>query len=255
MTALRGKTTVEAISFVVGDTMLARVLSSWGKMFGLSGDGAAGEDDRRAFGRVVCDVATTCQAASPPRGEYLPSRVRNVSPGGVCLRLPREFQLGELLSVVLPTQAHEPRAEVLACIVRCDEAGGEWEVGCTFATPLSEDDLARFGGPASAGADQRSWMRFRCEAEASYQLVGPATPAASQPAGVVNISGGGVGLLVAEALQVGELLSVELRRDGRAILTALASIVRTTERPGGERLVGCNFIHELPEDQLRRLLV
>jgi len=52
---------------------------------------------------------------------------------------------------------------------------------------------------------------------------------------------------------VGELLSLELRRDGEA-LTTLASVVRTTTAPDGTRVVGCNFIRELTDEQVLALL-
>jgi hypothetical protein len=85
-------------------------------------------------------------------------------------------------------------------------------------------------------------------------VVRSAEPGDRQPAAVMNVSGGGVALQVNEALNVGDLLSVELRRDDRAVVTALASVVRTTLLPSGERLIGCNFIDELPEDQVTSLL-
>src|SRR5207247_3438691 len=102
--------------------------------------------------------------------------------------------------------------------------------------------------------EQRGWERYPCAAGAVYQLVRSAQPSGRQPATVLNVSGGGVALQVNEALNVGDLLSVELRRDDRAVLTALARVVRTTVLPGGERLVGCNFIDELPEEQITSLL-
>src|SRR5262245_38675930 len=237
--------------------MLARVLTSWGKMLGLGKHPAPRENERRTFGRIPCDVETTCRPTDRQRTERWPARARNVSRGGVCLRLPRSFQLGELLSVTLPSAANEGTAEVLACVVRCDEIEGDaWEVGCTFATPLSENDLRRFdaGRTPDAPTEQRQWARFPCKAEAVYQLVRSREPGGMTPASVVNISGGGIALQVSDPLHVGELLSVELRREGTAILTALASVVRATVDRSGERIVGCNFIHELPEAQLERLL-
>lgn len=239
--------------------MLARVWSSWGKW--LKGSprsaGAVAEEDRRAFGRIPCDVETTCQPTSRDRADRWPARVRNVSRGGACLRLPRSFQLGELLSVSLPAKPEESTGEVLACVVRCDEVEGDgWEVGCTFATALGETDLRRFEFPRGEGVlnEQRHWVRHPCRAEVVYQVVQAKEMTQTTGASVLNISGGGVALQVADSLHVGDLLSVELRRDGAAILTALASVVRTTVERTGERIVGCNFIHELSEAQLAQLL-
>ena len=238
--------------------MLARVLTSWGKMLGLSSPStSADEDDRRAFGRIACDVETTCQPTSRDRGDRWPARVRNISRGGACLRLPRAFQLGELLSVSLPHAEEESASEVLACVVRCDEIDADtWEVGCTFASSLGDADLRRFDDRRELGAseDLRQWERYPCKAEAVYQVVRSPDLSGTTSASVVNISGGGIALRVVDPVRVGELLSVELRREGAAILTALASVVRTTVERNGHRVVGCNFIHELPEAQLTRLL-
>jgi c-di-GMP-binding flagellar brake protein YcgR len=237
--------------------MLARVLSSWGRLMGLGKQPAAVEEERREFGRISCDVETTCQPTSRDRAERWPARARNVSCGGVCLRLPRAFQPGELICISLPTAGDEAASEILACVVRCDEAEGDgWEVGCTFASPLADADLRRFDARRGPGGpdDQRQWARFRCQAEVVYQVVRSPDPGGTTPAKVVNISGGGIALQVVDPLRVGELLSVELRRQGAAVLTALASVVRTTVERDGKRIIGCNFIHELPEAHLVRLL-
>ena len=77
----------------------------------------------------------------------------------------------------------------------------------------------------------------------------------SDLATVLNISGVGVALQVAQPLHVGDLLSLELRRgDGQVVLTTLASVVRVTAPQSGERTVGCNFINELNDDQMSSLL-
>jgi hypothetical protein len=245
--------------------MLARALSSWGRLLGLGREPAPVEEERRGFGRVSCDVETTCRPAA--RGERQgawTARVKNVSRSGVCLVVAGDPHVrpGELLSVSLPAApvgeagGEAPTEEVLACVVRCDPSSGDgWELGCTFAAPLSEQDLRQFGARRGARVppEQRGRPRFRCQAQAVYQVVRSPEPTAGAPATVLNVSGGGVALAVAEPLAVGDLLSVELLRDGRAVLTALASVVRTTVEGDGGRVVGCNFIRELPEEQVAQL--
>lgn len=233
--------------------MLGRTISSWSKLLGL-GQTAEVEEDRRAFGRVPCDIETVCLPAGRNLSDLVQVRVKNVSRGGICLVAPRAFRAGELLSVSLP-DPQEPVSELLACVVRCDSAGdGRWELGCTFAQSLTDDDLRRFGARHSGQTEQRNWVRFTCHARAAYQIVRTPEPTTWTPAEVLNISCGGIALQVQEALTVGDLLSVELSRTGVAGLTALASIVRTTVLGEGKRLIGCNFIHELPESQMAKLL-
>jgi hypothetical protein len=72
---------------------------------------------------------------------------------------------------------------------------------------------------------------------------------------VVNISVGGVALQVTTPVPVGALLTLQLRLgEGEPVITTLASVVRTTTERDGARLVGCTFIHELSEEQVRQLL-
>jgi hypothetical protein len=78
-------------------------------------------------------------------------------------------------------------------------------------------------------------------------------PAASTAAEVLNVSASGIGLRAEGDLQVGELLSVELRGGDRPALTMLACVVRVTAQPGGAQVLGCNFIGELADDHLRAL--
>src|SRR5262245_61092256 len=122
--------------------MLSKAIASWGRLLGL-GKSDSVEQERRLWGRIPCDVATRIQAASGDEGPSLPARVRNVSMGGINLASGRAFEPGALLSVALPVGGS---TEVLACVVRCEPLGeGAWELGCTFAARLSDEDLQHFG--------------------------------------------------------------------------------------------------------------
>jgi c-di-GMP-binding flagellar brake protein YcgR len=236
--------------------MFARTITSVGKLLGLGATSVA-EEERRAFGRMCCDVETTYRLASRERGHELPARVRNVSRGGLCLQGPGAFHPGELISVRLPECTDHDTSEVLACVVRCDSIPEHrFEIGCTFAAPLDDGDLQRFCGrqPQGDSTDRRDWVRFSCQARAVYQIVRSPDLSNSADSTILNISGGGIALLVTEALTVGDLLSVDLCRNEEVVLTVLASVVRTIVERDGRRIVGCNFIHELPEEQLARLL-
>jgi hypothetical protein len=129
-------------------------------------------------------------------------------------------------------------------------------LGCTFARELSEDDLEAFGARRErhGPADQRTWVRFATDVKASYQLIA-GEGAAPKPAKVVNLSASGVGLLVAEAVENGALLSVELHAgQGDFTRTMLSCVVHVTARPAGEWALGCNFIRSLSEEDLKALL-
>ncbi|MFO0877276.1 MAG: PilZ domain-containing protein [Gemmataceae bacterium] len=230
--------------------------SSWGKFLGLTGSSSSADEERRLFGRLSCDIETTCRLAGAGEAEPHTVRVRNVSRGGIGLLARLPFRIGELLSVHLPDLASGAVSDLLACVVRCDPAGdGVWFIGGTFASSLSEEEMRRFDGTATEPipGEQRSWARYPCEAESNYQIVRLGDQQAWTPAKVLNISGGGLALLVSEILNVGELLSVEIRCHSHSLVT-LASIVRTTVEPSGERIVGCNFMHELLPEQVAHLL-
>ena len=71
---------------------------------------------------------------------------------------------------------------------------------------------------------------------------------------MLNISAGGVALVVDYDIRAGALLSVELfAPDGRAVVTILACVVHVVVEPNRERVLGCNFIQELSEADLQSL--
>ena len=235
--------------------MLARALASWFRLLGpRRGDGPP-EEDRRVWVRYPSGLETTLQSARVPDGPRLAARVRDVSRGGIHLVVDRPFEAGKLLSVELPAAEGQPLSTVLACVVRAAPAeGGAWSAGCAFSAELSEDDLQAFR-PHRVKApvtDPREWVRFPCRARATFQVV--RAPAAPVPAEVLNVSASGIGLRAEADVRVGELLSLELQGDGRPALTTLACVVRVTAPPGGARALGCNFLGDLADDDLRALV-
>jgi hypothetical protein len=248
--------------------MLLRAFSSWGKLFGRGESSLTAQEERRVWGRIRCDVETTCSLARAA-AERLPARVRNVSRGGINLEMSRSFQPGELVSIAVPASGDAETSEVLACVIRCEAPGlrvglvsdaedSRHQLACNFATQLSDADLMRFGGLKAPPAtnDQRASVRFPCPAQAVFTLVStPEEEEVPSSAVVLNVSASGIALRVPGPRTVGELLNIELRcGEDQPVVTTLASIVRTTVERDGQRLVGCSFINELSEEQVRRLL-
>lgn len=237
--------------------MINRAFSAWKRLLGLGKVKEPNPEDRRNAGRSPTNMETVCQKTTPEHGSWVKTHVRNLSTQGACLHVPCDFSPGQLISLVLPCKEEGDHFEVLCCVVRCVSRGAnEWEVGITFAAEMDEQDLQYvLAGDASVieEEDQRNWIRFPCRAEAAYQVVRDEEGSPNWlQAKLLNISGGGMAMKVTERLLVGDLLSVELRRKGQPILTALASIVRTEDHKG-EHFVGCNFIRSLPTDQLNLL--
>jgi hypothetical protein len=223
-------------------------LVGWGK-------GATVEEDRRVKGRHSCDVATTCAHASKPHGPRLAAHVHNISLGGMNLIVSERFDPGELLNLQLPDA--NPPTTVLACVIWADDLkDGTWSLGCSFSAELTPADLELFEPehPAERGGEQRAAERFPSRAAATFARVNDDHSSRALSAQVVNLSLNGVALRCPASLDTGELLSLELRDDSDQIIAILlACVVRISPQPDGEWLIGCNFLGELTEEQLRAL--
>jgi hypothetical protein len=185
----------------------------------------------------------------------LSARVRDISRGGIQLVLTCLVDTGSLLSIELPGASPEATSTVLAYVVRVNAADeGEWHVGCTFATELEDADLAPLGARRlkTSARDPRAYVRFPCNVQAAYQLVKASEPS-SRPVQVMNISATGIGLQAGHPIDLGSLLSLELRGGGPFVLSILACVVRVDAQAGGQWLLGCNLIRELTDQELQAL--
>jgi hypothetical protein len=213
-------------------------------------------DERRVWARRLCDAQVFCQPAAAADAQRYSARVRNISRGGISLCLDHRFEPGALLTVELPTEDGRSTFTVLACVVHLRSlADGKWALGCSFSRELSDDDLVAFGAKRvrPAPPDLRTWMRFPSGAQATMQT-GTAAGQEPWPAQLRDISANGVALLVAQPVEAGTILSLELQRTAApASLTLLACVVRVEGTPGGEWLLGCTFIRELSDKELRAL--
>jgi hypothetical protein len=240
--------------------MSQRTVSSWGQLVDLrpSSENISPETtERRAWVRYVCELLTICQPTNLPTKEALLARVRNISRGGASLVIDQKFENGTILSVELPGPDGEPMCSLLACVIHAiSQTGGDWSLGCSFVRELNDNDLHPYGAKQqpTSDSDQRSWVRFACDVEASYRIV-RVTERSQAPARVFDISPRGVGLLVDRSIQPGTVLSVELRgSSGQSNLRIFACVVRVTELKNGEWALGCNFIREINDEELLALL-
>jgi head-tail adaptor len=240
--------------------MSQRNVSSWGQFLGLRDNEAATlppGTERRLFGRHECDLPAKCETTNLPETISATGQVRNLSREGIGLLLAQQIEIGAVLKVELQAVDQSNATIILACVVYAlEEQDGGWMHGCAFVTELSDAEMAQFGAERARPdeAEQRFWVRFPRELEASYRVV-RITERDMSHAKVVDISASGVGLLVQRPIEAGSLLSIILMAlKGKSSLKMLACVVRVTERPGGERLLGCNFIRELSDRELTMLL-
>lgn len=219
--------------------------------------GETAQEERRGSRRFRVQRPILYELAGGSGPGALTAHMRNISVGGINLLVEQNYRPGDLLSIHLPASADEAPTTVLACVVHVTPLDGDcWALGCTFARELSEQDLQSFCGSADPEphTDQRSYPRYTCDIQARYQVVSaPALPA--QPALVLNISNTGVGLLVRRCIEVGSLLTMELAAANHPVpLTILSCVVHVTELPEEEWALGCNFITEISEIDLKSLL-
>ncbi len=238
--------------------MFSRTLSTWKSLVRWGQKEPKAGEERRIWVRHTCSLNTTYQPAGEPDAERLSVQVCDISRGGISLKVDRAFEPGELLSVELPTGPAGPTCRVLACVVRSRRQPGNegWLLGCTFAAQLQDQDLQLFGAVRARPdePDQRAWTRFECKAQAFYRAVNIAG-STSKPATIRNVSASGVALEVEEPLEIGELITIDLRAGEHFLFSTLACVVRVTiPTDEGHPVLGCNFIGELAESQLQSLL-
>ncbi len=241
--------------------MFDRAASLWNRLtqkpaWGASGAGSTAEEDRRVRSRHNVELRTTVTPAAGDAEAPTPARILDVSSSGVKMAVGRSFEEGDLLTLELPSSANGGAVSVLACVVHARQEGeAEWILGCRFSAELNDADLEAFGAVRTKPAepDGRNWSRFPCEIKAIYQII-PDEEDVRREAKVLNISAGGVAMVVDYDVRAGALLSAELHAPaGQTVVTILACVVHVIAQSEHERVLGCNFIQELSENDLQAL--
>jgi hypothetical protein len=107
---------------------------------------AFSSDDKRAWIRFACDEKRPPQATVliNPNNKIL-ARVVNISPGGIGLGTQRHCEPGTPLRLELVDAAGRTSRPIQARVVHSTSKGPEdWLIGCSFDTPLTEEDVAPF---------------------------------------------------------------------------------------------------------------
>jgi hypothetical protein len=107
---------------------------------------------------------------------------------------------------------------------------------------------------ASTTADRRLWARAESSRPIPRRIYLVET---FQPldAWIVDLSQGGLALLLPRPLRMGTLLFIELESAPEAHpVKVWASVVRCAAAPESNWLVGCEFVNRLSEDELSAIL-
>ncbi len=100
--------------------------------------------DRRASVRRACSLEALSRPLELSDAISWGATVQDISAGGVGLLICYPFKPGTFLAVDL-SAGHGGSRTVLARVVHVtDQSDGTWFVGCEFALPLNEEEVAVF---------------------------------------------------------------------------------------------------------------
>jgi hypothetical protein len=226
----------------------------WQRLRGQMGIEVDSNDDRRSHPRHSADVQATCRRVNHTN-ELMAVRIRNVSRGGVNFACNHCLEPGTLLRIDLPHEGDD-EAAVLACVMHCNMTpDGLYSIGCSFSDELGDGELQELGGRKQPAAtpDKRAWTRFPGHGIAEY-IVLPPTGETAGKAEIANISPTGIGLLVPHKIEPGVILDLQLKtKNGEHCFDILACVVYLGHLHEGW-VLGCHFIRELEESDLKRLM-
>jgi hypothetical protein len=214
-------------------------------------------EERRSSVRYRSSLRVPCRLADDASSGPWKARVRDLSTIGIGLLLPHKLELATLLEIELVKSNGVLVKKILARIVHVEEDQPRtWITGCAFVSELSGAEMRLFHAEAvrPKTKDNRRWIRFPCNVETVCYTC-ETSPGERRPARVLNISPGGIGLLLPCQFVQGTLLHFELPTDagqpGRAVLVRVA---RVLEQSPGMWFLGCEFAQRIEEDELRTLL-
>ena len=102
---------------------------------------ANSQAERRASVRYRSSRKGSCQTLSAHRESCWEATVRDISPEGIGLLLPRRFEPGAVLSIELIDAREEQPRLLLARVVHATaRPEGGWLVGCELVSPLSDEE-------------------------------------------------------------------------------------------------------------------
>jgi len=102
----------------------------------------SGSKERRNGVRFAVEVEAKCRAVANAGGQHWPAWIVDVSSHGLCLRMPRRFEVGSGLEVYFALQGDTITSTQLAQVrwVKAAESKS-WLLGCQFVKPIPDDLL------------------------------------------------------------------------------------------------------------------
>jgi hypothetical protein len=212
-------------------------------------------EERRASVRLPASLTVSCR---PLRADEAPreARVRDASPLGAGLLFSRQVGLGTLMHLDFARATQGLLRSLLGRVIHATPQPDGWAVGCAFIREVDDATLRRFEAQRTRApmGDNRRWVRFPCNVETACSSL-DATAGEQSPARVMDVSAGGLGLLLPCEFGVGTLLRLLLPiAAGHPGEPLLLRVARAVTRPQGDWFLGCEFADHLSDDELAVLL-
>lgn len=112
-------------------------------------------------------------------------------------------------------------------------------------------------GPANAaeGRDRRAWVRYHSKPETPFFAITGEEEIISWRAKVRDVSCGGISLVVNNNFPEGTVVEIELpNAEADVSRLMLAKVVRSETYEGIQYVLGCAFMEQLSEEDVRGLL-
>lgn len=214
-------------------------------------------EERRGDLRRFVDARARCRPLTDDDAPTWTGRIRDISSLGLGLVLPEEVRPGLLLDIDLENKSGNWLGAVRGRVVHTLRlADGSWLAGCAFVSELDNAELRCFQAERirSQTGDARRWVRFPCNVETICYTCETA-PGERRPARVLNVSAGGLGLLLPCEFSPGTVLRIELPAEvAQPARLLLIRVVHCVEAPGRGWLLGCEFANQLDNDQIQSML-
>src|SRR5205823_12927904 len=100
-----------------------------------------GKKEHRAKKRYLSGRGTACQAVQRIVDQPWFGHVVDISQNGLCLELPRRFERGSVLTVVLEGERIKRRSLIATVMWVRQRSKDSWKMGCQLDYPLSEFEV------------------------------------------------------------------------------------------------------------------
>ena len=92
--------------------------------------------------RKASGLEAYCRSVAAVKDDPWPARVRDLSSGSISLLLMRRFEPGTLLVIELEKKTQSLSHTLVGRVHKAAaNSNGSWELGCTLANKIAEDDL------------------------------------------------------------------------------------------------------------------